>query len=260
MNKTQMLVVVLLGAAACGGDAKHAGNLPWEGPRTQVISMGKKGLVTATPRGDDCVVFGDACLKPQDECGPDVSADVVVDAKGRVLEVICYPDGKELTVEEVEARDGDIAQNMNKSVLFVPAGVELSGGLAVDANKVVVYGEGPELSRIDGDVLVEGNNIIVHGLHITGDVHIQANNALFVQCVIEGALVIDGNNAVLTSSDVFGTVSVNGNNAELTANRFAADLSLAGKNARCEENYAAVDANGDGAIAIDEVGDGVACE
>jgi hypothetical protein len=255
-------VLCALAPAACNDDDDSGGDLPWQRPRTQVIAGGRAALEAAAPEGNDCVHYDGACIKPQEKCGEGVSSDVILDDHGRVLEIVCYPPGNELSVEEVEARHGDIAQNQNKSVIHlddVDDGADLDGDLSIDANKVIVYGHGPDVSVISGKLVVDGNNIIVHGVRIQGDVEIPANNAFLVDCVIEGSLTVTGNNAVLTSTDVLGPTSVEGNNAALTVNHLVGALYVSGKNARCEDNFSANDANDDGIIDSVEVGEALSC-
>src|SRR5688572_27049741 len=47
--------------------------------------------VVSTPDGDACIQLDDACAKPQMECGDNGAADVLLDDKGAVADVICYP-------------------------------------------------------------------------------------------------------------------------------------------------------------------------
>jgi hypothetical protein len=261
-NHFMTLAAFALALGACSDDDDAGTGLPWETARTQVIAGGRAALEAPAPEGDDCVRYAGACIKPQEECGEGVSSDVILADDGRVLAIVCYPPGKELSVEEVEARNGDIAQNQNKSVIHLDDlddDVDLNGDLSIDANKVIVYGHGADVSVISGNLIADGNNIIVHGVRIQGDVEIPANNAFFVNCVIEGDLTITGNNAVVTSSDVLGTTTVAGNNADLTANHLVGALAVSGKNARCEENFAAADADEDSVIDELEVGEALSC-
>src|SRR5688572_10591836 len=126
MKREQMSVRIgvsalcVLGVVACGGPKKPGHKLPWQAPRTQVIASDRSALSVAAPDGDACLDYaGDDCIKPQDECGDGISSDVIVDRDGQVLEVVCYPDGRELTLSQVAAQDGEIVQNQNKSVIYL---------------------------------------------------------------------------------------------------------------------------------------------
>jgi carbonic anhydrase/acetyltransferase-like protein (isoleucine patch superfamily) len=213
------------------------------------------------PEADGCV-GPDAvgCVAPRAEC--EAGAEVVLGSDGKAIETVCYPKGDTLSVEEVESKSGNIAQNENNAVIVLDAaddGIDIHGDLAVDANNVVVYGEDPATSLIEGDVNVDGNNIIVRGVSIQGDVTIDANNAVFLHCVIEGNVVVTGNNAVIAACDVFGSVEVRGNNTKLVANHVVGALTDKGKNTHCEENLGASDADADHVLESSELGAALSC-
>lgn len=261
------LYALLLGSLAqgCGGGSR-AHTVPWNPDETRVIEDDRDAYEVTAANGDQClnVETGveDLCIKPQDECG-EQAADVVLDANGKVLEIICYPAEATLSVETLDAQDGKVAQNQNDSVIALDDdddGVDIAGDVAVDANNVVIYGEDPATSVIDGDVDVDGNNIIVRGVHIQGDVSIVANNAFFYHCVVDGDVTVSGNNAVFVGCDVFGNVTVKGNNSHVAGNHIVGNLVDEGKNTRCEENVAAADANSDGVLVETELGAPLACE
>ena len=253
-------------AVGCGGGGGvRAHTVPWEDNRAQVIDTNREVKELAPTDGDECLDFefeGDECVTREDKCGADVAADVILDENGEVASVVCYPAGESLSVEEVEAQDGDIAQNQNNVVIALDElddGVDIEGDLSVDANNVVIYGEGPEVSVVSGDVNVDGNNIIVRGVRIQGDVEVLANNAVFHLCVIEGNVVVNGNNAILSSCDIHGTLTVNGNNTQLTGNRVGGEFADDGKNTVCADNHAAVDADMDKVFSDTELGEELAC-
>jgi hypothetical protein len=256
--------LVSFGLVACGGGARSH-EVPWEAPRTQIIDSDRTAENVAAPEGQDClhVAGADGCIKPQDKCGEGISSDVILDTDGKVLQVICYPKGDELSVEEVNAEQGDIPQTDNNAVLALDGaddGADVMGNLSIDANNVVVYGKGPDVSVVAGDVSVDGNNIIIHGVRIQGNVDVIANNAYFVDCVIEGDLTIDKNDAVVSSCDVLGKTIVRANNAALTANRFASAPVFEGKNARCADDYLATDANMNDQLSDDALGAAITCD
>jgi hypothetical protein len=259
--------LALLGAVGCsGGGGTRAHSAPWADERAQVIDSDRNIRELEAADADECLAFefdgDDECVTRADECGADVAADVVVDADGKVVSVVCYPEGESLTVEEIEAQDGNVEQNQNNAVIALDDdddGVDIEGDLSVDANNVVIYGEGPDVSVVSGDVNVDGNNIIVRGVRIQGAVEIVANNAVFLHCVIEGDVSISGNNAVLSACDVLGNVQVTGQNARLSGNHVTGELSDQGKNTICEENTAARDADADGVLSEGEIGAPLSC-
>jgi hypothetical protein len=254
--------LVALAATACDSGGARSHGVPWRDDRTQVIDADGNVTELGAATGDDCLdLAGDVCIKPQDECDGR-AADVVLDGRGALLEIVCYPEEDVLSVQQIEAQQGDVAQNQNNSVIVLDDaadGPDILGDLAVDANNVVIYGGDAEHALIDGDVYVDGNNIIVRGVRIQGAVEIVANNAVFLHCVIECDVSITGNNVLLSACDVLGDVHVTGENAQLTGNRVTGELSDTGKNTICEENLAAADENQDGALDATELGAPIDC-
>ncbi len=269
MKRSNVVVLGLVtfastvGSVGCGKSEARSHDVPWGGDDTATVLDPDRELEVYTiDEADGCVVAPDAvaCIDPRTEC--EAGAEVVLGADGKVIETVCYPKGETLSVAEVEARSGDIAQNENDAVIVLDDaddGVDIRGDLSVDANNVVVYGEDPATSVIEGDVGVDGNNIIVRGVTIQGDVTIDANNAVFLRCVIEGDVVVIGNNAVIAACDVFGTVEIRGNNTKLAGNHLVGTLTDNGKNSLCEDNVRASDADADGLLEESELGEAVSC-
>jgi hypothetical protein len=263
-QKTALIGALLaLGATACdnGGARSHA--VPWNDDRTQVIDAEGNVTELEAASGDDCLDLenDDVCIRPQEECDGR-AADVVLDARGELLDVVCYPADEILSVEQIAAQQGNVEQNQNNSVIVldeVADGADIEGDLAVDANNVVIYGDGAENSLIEGDVSVDGNTIIVRGVRIQGAVEIIANNAVFLHCVIEGDVSISGNNALLSACDVLGDVHITGQNTRVSGNRVTGELSDDGMNTICEENAAAVDSDEDGVLSEAEIGAPIGC-
>lgn len=249
-------------SVGCGSSDAHSHRVPWGGDDTASVLDPDRKLESYTISDPNGCVGPDAvaCIEPRAEC--EAGAEVVLGADGKVIETVCYPKGETLSVAEVEARSGDIAQNENDAVIVLDDaddGVDIRGDLSVDANNVVVYGEDPATSVIEGNVGVDGNNIIVRGVTIQGDVTIDANNAVFLHCVIEGDVVVTGNNAVIAACDVFGTVEIRGNNTKLAGNHLVGTLTDNGKNSLCEDNVRASDADADGLLEESELGEAVSC-
>jgi cytoskeletal protein CcmA (bactofilin family) len=260
-----MALLLCSGAVGCADGGSRSHTVPWNPDETRVIDDDRGVYEVGAAEGDQCLDLEsgtkDLCIKPQTECG-DKAADVVLDAKGELIEIICYPAAETLSVEELDAQEGMIAQNQNNSVIALDDeddGVDIAGDVSVDANNVVIYGEDPRTSVIEGDVDVDGNNIIVRGVHIQGDVSIVANNAFFYHCVVDGNVTVAGNNAVFVGCDVLGNVTITGHNSHVAGNRIVGKLEDEGKNTRCEDNVSATDANADGVIEASELGAVLSC-
>jgi hypothetical protein len=262
--------LLLVGSVVVGacGSADGAQVLPYSANLTAVIggsvhtSPGQdKGRVRRvdTPDGDDCVdEAADECLKPQRECGDDGASDMLVGADGKSIATICYPT-QGVTVELV---DGDLDRVGNNTVFVLDAqddGPDVTGDITLDGNNVTLYGHGPELSVVAGDLHIDKNNARVRGLRVQGDVIIDKNNPSIVDCVIEGDLVVHGNNVAVALCEVWGKVTVLGNNAMFVEDRFASAPELTGNNAVCSGNLSFEDADGDGVVSDAELGEEVMC-
>jgi hypothetical protein len=253
--------------SACGSNADTS-VLPYAANLTTVIgskSAGKKdkedrSREVSTPDGDDCVDEGkDACAKPQTTCGDNGTADVLVDPQGKSLAIVCYPtDG--VAVEEVE---GSLSKVGNNTVLVLDDradGPDVSGDVTLDGNNVTLWGHGPDVSVVGGDLRIDKNNARVRGIRVMGDVTIDKNNPSLIDCVIEGDLVIRGNNVALALCEVWGKTTIEGNNSVLVENFFARAPEIAGKNTVCAGDLAFDDADENGTISDSEWGAELSCE
>ena len=252
---------------ACGSDGADP-VLPYAANLTTIIGdasqkdapKDRRYREVSTPDGDGCVDEGDdSCAKPQQDCGDDGTADMLVDTKGDPLAVLCYPRSG-VAVEEVE---GDLSQ-VGNNIVFVlddrDDGPDVTGNVTLDGNNVTLYGRGPEVSVIAGDLHIDKNNARVRGIRVQGDVIIDKNNPSLVDCVIEGNLTIHGNNVALGLCEVWGETTIDGNNAVLVENRLASAPAIAGKNTRCEGNEGFADANKSAVIEDSELGAAITCQ
>ena len=252
-------------AIGCGDGGARSHKVPWGDGRAEVISTDRTISTFAPIAGDGCLDYEgaskDVCIRPQDVCGEE-AADVILDERGEVLDVICYPNEETVTVDEIEAEQGNIAQSDNNAVLVlddVDDGIDLEGNLDVDANNVVIYGAGPDVSVISGDVTVDGNNTLIRGVRIQGDVNVVKNDSVFVYCVIEGNLTISANNTQLLGCDVFGDIRITGNNTELAADRIAGKIENDGKNLSCDSNRSFEDRDENMTVSDEELGETIEC-
>jgi len=267
MQRTPTLVILSsLVAAACGSSADTS-VLPYAANLTTVIgdarpdkkAKGDRYREVETPDGDACVDEGtDSCAKPQRDCGDDGTADLLVDSRGKPLAVVCYPTSG-VAVEDV---DGDLKKVGNNTVFVLDDqadGPDITGNVTLDGNNVTIYGAGPELSVIGGDLHIDKNNARVRGVRILGDVTIDKNNPSLIDCVIEGDLTIHGNNVALALCDVWGKTTIMGNNTVLIENRLASAPLISGNNTLCEGAVAFADADDDGVIDDAELGAELTC-
>lgn len=195
-------------------------------------------------------------------CAADERRDVVLDASGKVATVVCYP--ASATPTQVEASGNvDLAKTANNGVVALDGaadGIDIAGNVTSAANNVVVYGEGPAVSVIGGNVTASGNGFALRGVTVKGDVHVTGNNAALVLCVIEGNVELEGNNNVIADCAVHGSITVRGVNSVLVRNDVGAELSVADtKNTICEGNVTWNDADEDRIVDDGETGATLAC-
>lgn len=248
--------LVLLGlVVACGGSSSSGidpaadastGNAYSPTPDTTVVigpaQAPGNGTVVTTPSGDTCVTLPNGvCVKPQEKCKSGEHADVIVDSAGKVVEIVCAPAPAAPTPIDAQGNI-DIGKD-NKGVVTIDGaddGVDVTGNVTSTGNNVTVYGAGPGVSVIGGNIAASGNNFTGRGVTVKGNVTIDGNNATLLLSVVEGDLIITGNNAVVAGCTVLGQIIVQGNNAVLIGNRVSKGIDPGKQNATCDGN---VDAN-----------------
>jgi len=267
----QLSVVLVFTIAACS--SSESSPYPYGPNETRVIGAtddssgasedpGETGLAGVTPvltsstsSSKLCLGDGKDCVTPEDKCGKDGTADVIVDAAGNVLSIVCYPSKN---YELVDLGGGPVENpKLGNNVVAVldgdDDGADVDGRLTIEGNNVIVYGAGPGSSVIGGDLEVLKNNAIVRGVRIEGDAVIRKNNFSLVYCVIEGDLIVSGNNASIALCEVWGKIIIEGNNTVLVSNLIAGDQRVDGVNLRCNDNHRFTDIEGDGAVDEDDV-------
>ncbi len=263
--------------AACGGseqltvtDSVQAAH---DEDRVSVVGTDTDGNTvrgsTSTLGTDQCILLGDACITPEAAgafCEGDGGPMDVIVVDGKVVEIVCYPPaneaGDEDTFEVVGSGNIDIPQNANNTTVTFgddTNGETIEGDLVIDGNNVAVYGNGVDETVLHGNVVLDGNNVRLRGLTIDGDLTLAKNNLAAVFVVVTGNVIITGNNSVFAGSAVFGDVTINGNNTIFVQNHIAGALTSPGTTEICEDNRAFDDANDDGVIGETELGDALSC-
>jgi hypothetical protein len=243
----------------CGGNSggELAGSTPYDpGYATIIGDAGDEGPVSTAGCRDA------TCETTRDRCGTDGAADVIVDADGTVVDVICY--GQDVSVVHVPVdKVSSYTTPGNNAVLVIDGvddGVDIAGDVTVSGNNAVIYGSGPDTSVIGGTVMVEKNNARIRGVRILGDLTIDKNNTKLVDCVIEGNLNINGNNTTIAACDVLGAVTIRANNTVLVDDRFGGTDAISGGNLTCSGDVRFDDVNGDRVVDSAEVRGPVACD
>ena len=206
------------------------------GPSGAQAGAGETGCVTL-PSGE--------CVDAKG-CAAGERRDVIVDSKGKVVDVVCYPASSAPPVVDSQG-DVTLDKTQNNGVVAADGaddGVDIAGNVTAAGNNVVVYGEGPAVSVIGGNVTATGNNFAMRGVTVKGNVEIVGNGAALVLCVIEGNVRVQGNNAVIAVCDVLGNIVLEGNNHTLVANHVGGSITVTdSQNLVCDGNRAWSDAN-----------------
>lgn len=236
-----------------------------------VVADGVSWVITGGGNYDGCVKIGEDCVDigdlKQQECGDRYAQADIVIVEGQVVKVICYPPKSEgRPIDELGiAPDGsvELPQNENGAIItFDPAtdGKSIVGNVRLDAERVVLIGNGVDKTIIGGNLNLASNNAHVRGLTIEGNVTIEkdSNNNSITFCRIYGNLEIEGNGATVINCDVFGNVKVNGNGATLLGLRVAGNFD-GGSGATCKGNVAIDDKDKDFVVDPLEVGAALTC-
>lgn len=265
MGKAPMFACfcVLVAAVGCGGsDAPPPNDTPYTSDPNKTTVIGGAGGTYTTPQGNDCITLASGeCVKPQTECKQGERADVIVDSKGKVVEIVCYP--ASATPTPVDSSGNVELGKENKGVVSIDGavdGIDVAGNVDSSGNNVVVYGQGADVSVIGGNVDADGNNFSMRGVTVKKTVTISGNNATLVLCVIEGDVIVKGNNTVIADCSIKGKVKIEGNNTILVGNEIGGGIDLTDtKNTVCDGNVAWNDANANGVLDPGETGAALTC-
>lgn len=276
MNTKRLLAVaVALVLVGCGGDSStdsapvaNTSPYPYTPGQTSVVGAGAtpgsgtKPTEAATLTGAGCLKDDKGkCVDLAASCPADSKVDVVVNKAGVVVDVICYPTGQVPVSSPEKDPPGDRTYSNGQVVVLDGAddGDDIKGNVGVDSNNVTIWGEGPDVSVIGGNLDVTKNDGVVRGVRIKGNVTITGNNVTLLLCVVEGNVTISGNNNVLASCDVHGNVIVSGQNDAVVNNRIQGTLSDSGSGLTCDNNISFTDKDGDKLVDEGEAGAAISC-
>lgn len=245
-----------LALVACGSDdsAPPPGD-PYSSQAGTTVVVGKQSgpTVHTTPSGDGCIETADGCIRPQDKCGENARADLIVDESGKVIDVVCYPASSSPT--PVDENGNVELGKKNKGVVSIDGaddGVDVQGDVSSKGNNVTVYGQGNGVSIIGGSVTAEGNNFAMRGVRVKETVTIEGNNGVLVLSTVDGDVIVRGNNTVIAATTILGNLTITGNNSKLVGNHIGGGVTIKGENSVCEDNFAFRDANSNGLSEPDE--------
>ncbi len=239
MRTVRHTLLITLFCAGCGGDNGRNGEEPRYTDDQTVISGAESGVYD-TPDGDDCIELeSGACISPQDECGDDGTAQVVVDGAGNVLRTRCIEHESDILYADEDGIPAD-----DDAFVVIDEGLTVDGDITFEGNGTVVVADG-EGATIDGDVTVGGDQNLISGVRITGDLHLTGSGATAVDCIVEGNVRIPGNGGILANCVVFGSIDITGNSARLVFNDIQGEVSSSAMTLECDGNQSFVDENED---------------
>jgi hypothetical protein len=262
-----LLVVPFAALVACGGSVDSApsgDNTPYTSDPNKTVVVGEAAPSSAQQSSTGCVTLADGrCVEAQD-CKPDERRDVIIDSSGKVVDVVCYPAS---AVPPLVDSQGNVTldKNDNTGVVAVGAapdgGASVTGNVAAAGNNVTVYGDGPAVSIIGGNVDATGNNFAMRGVTVQGNVTVAGNNAVLVLCAVQGTIKIVGNNNVIADCDVLGDIIIEGVNNTLVANHVGGTISVQdSKNGVCDGNTKWDDKNANKSFDAGEAAGALTCE
>lgn len=264
MRALMLPFTVALVLTACGGDDAQVGdNTPYTSdPNKTVVVGGAAQGGSAAQASSGCVTLPSGECVDAKGCAEGERRDVIVDSKGKVVAVVCYP--ADATPPEVNS-DGNVNldRNENNGVVAIDGandGVDIKGNVTAAGNNVVVYGEGAGVSIIGGNVDAGGNNFSLRGVTVKGNVHVVGNNATLVLCMVEGNVIFEGNNNVIADCSVLGNIEIRGVNNTLVSNEIGGTVSVGDdKNTVCDGNVVWTDANSNKLLDPGESGAAITC-
>lgn len=250
--------------AACGSDSEPippGDNTAYTSDPDKTVVIGPQGSGSAQASAD-CVRLPSGECADAKQCAPGERRDVILDSKGKVVSVVCYP--ADSTPPTIESQGNvELDKNDNGGVVAIDGandGVDIAGNVSAAGNNVVVYGEGAAVSVIGGNVDATGNNFSLRGVTVKGNVHVVGNNANLVLCVIEGDVLLEGNNNVIAECSVLGKIEIKGVNNVLVGNEVGGAVSVGeDKNTICDGNVVWNDANSNKLLDPGETGAAITC-
>lgn len=160
---------------ACGGSdasAPDGNNTPYTSDPNKTVVVGggsaQGGAAAQTTIGNACVKLPSGECVDAKQCAAAERRDVVVDSGGKVVAVVCYP--ADSTPTQVDGQGNvELGKTGNNEVVALDGaadGVDITGNVTSKGNNVTVYGQGPGVSVIGGNVVAEGNGFALRGVTV----------------------------------------------------------------------------------------------
>ena len=251
--------------AACGDDDTASASavkvekapgedVQYNQPQSVVVINGETYVVTNDDQTTDCIQIENECVDISDAkgkyCDQDgAQADVVV-VDGDVVGLICYPppeDAKEvIEVTPDSSGNVEVPQSGNGTVITFDEGTNgkpMEGNIVIDAERAIIYGNGPDETIIDGNLTLNSNNARVRGVTVMGNLELSSNNVAASFCEVHGNFIATGNGFTAVECQVFGNVIVSGNNGILVNIGVQGNWEVTGNGTICDGCYSFEDKN-----------------
>jgi hypothetical protein len=241
------------GASAVKVEKAPGGDVGYGADQSVVVVNGETYVITNEDKAEGCIQIDNQCVDLAGAkgkfCDAGSQADVVV-VNGEVAGLICYPapeDAKEVIEIKPDSKGPiDVPQKSNGAVItFDEAtnGTPFVGDVSIDAERAVIYGNGPGETIIDGNVTLSSNNARIRGVTITGNLDLSFNNVAVAFCEVQGNFTASGNGFRAIDCQVFGDVTVTGNNGILSNIGVQGQWNVSGNGTICDGCYSFEDKN-----------------
>lgn len=253
-----VVVAAALLAACVGGCSSSEPDSVTPFPIGQAMVYGSKPGGEAIDVAPSCK--SDVCSAVRQRCGDRAYAEVILDRRGAIADVVCYAGGLHIS----ELGTGPLAKLREEpDTVFVfdslDDGADLLENATLTADNVVLYGAGAQLSEMGGKLDIAASGVNVRGIRIDGDVTIDGHAAKLSLVEIRGELFINADDVTLTESLVFGGVHVLGRGSVFVRNLFGKDSELSGSDLKCNLNQRFSDVDQDEIVDSAELGGEVSC-
>jgi hypothetical protein len=248
--------LLLAGSCACSSSESDPVLTPFPLGQAMVYGGDGGGLhVAVTPSCDS-----DACSAVRERCGDSAYAEVMLDRRGAIADVVCYRG--DLSIRELGLAPVVALDEQSESVIVfdsVDDGADVVGDVTLRADDVVLYGAGAQVSVLGGTLGIEGDRATVRGLSIAGDVIIDRDGAKLSLVEIQGELIINADDVTINESVIVGRVQVMGKGAVLVRNLLGKNRDVTGTDIKCNLNQRFDDIDQDGVADDGELGGEVSC-
>jgi hypothetical protein len=240
--------------------------------------VGSSQVLVGTPDGDvratEVCVSDTLCEVPEDTsdfCEREGGPVDLIFVDGVLVDQVCYPPADDperpvVVLDGTESGDLEIVQMANKTTVVIDPstnGIPIEGDVVVDGNNVAIYGNGPDNTILDGNVVLDGNNARLRGVTITGDLVLGKNRVAIVLSRILGNVRLENmstNGSIFAENDIFGSFTSTSNENLFVGNDVSGEFVHEGNGNLCDRNFAFSDDDSDQVVDEDELGEPLDCE